>query len=161
MARRVRLCISDLSAVRARSIHGCDHIGLWWRHRASRAALLPERQTIYIDLDFFGLLEDRFGASTGEFAQAYVIAHEVAHHVQNELGIMSEMRSLQQQDPGTANSLSISLELQADCLAGVRANSTFAKGNVLEPGDIEDALSAASAVGDDNIQHSTQGRVSP
>ena len=70
----------------------------------------PTDKTIYIDLDFFGLLEDRFGASTGEFAQAYVIAHEVAHHVQNELGIMSEMRSLQQQDPGTANSLSISLE---------------------------------------------------
>jgi predicted metalloprotease len=121
----------------------------------------PTDKTIYIDLDFFGLLEQRFGASTGEFAQAYVIAHEVAHHVQNELGIMSEMRSLQRQDPGAANELSVSLELQADCLAGVWANPIFARGNVLERGDIDDVLSAASAVGDDNIQRQAQGRVSP
>lgn len=121
----------------------------------------PVDQTIYIDLDFFALLEQRFGASTGEFAQAYVIAHEVAHHVQNELGIMGEMRTLQQQDPGSANRLSVSLELQADCLAGVWANSIFTRGDVLETGDIEDALSAASAVGDDNIQRETQGRVHP
>jgi predicted metalloprotease len=121
----------------------------------------PRDETIYVDLDFFALLRQRFGASTGDFAQAYVIAHEVAHHVQQELGIMDEMRRLQQQNPGDANSLSVSLELQADCLAGVWAHSIFTRGDVLEAGDIDEALSAAAAVGDDNIQRQTAGRVSP
>ena len=121
----------------------------------------PRDETIYVDLDFFSLLRERFGASTGDFAQAYVIAHEVAHHVQQELGIMDEMRRLQQDSPQDANRLSVSLELQADCLAGVWAHSIFTRGDILEPGDIDEALSAAAAVGDDNIQRQTAGRVSP
>lgn len=119
----------------------------------------PTDQTIYIDLGFYDDLQRRFGAAGGDFAEAYVTAHEVAHHVQNVLGIMEEVRSLQQGQPGDANSLSVSLELQADCMAGVWANAIFQQGNILEPGDIREALDAASAVGDDRIQRSTTGRV--
>ncbi len=121
----------------------------------------PLDQTVYIDLDFFAELERRFGGGGGDFAEAYVIAHEVGHHVQNILGIMDEVRSLQRQDPGRANDYSVSLELQADCLAGVWANAIFARGNVLEPGDIEEALDAAAAVGDDRIQEATSGQINP
>ncbi len=121
----------------------------------------PLDQTVYIDLGFFEILTTRFGASAGDFAQAYVIAHEIGHHVQNELNIMDEVQQLQQSDPGNANELSVRLELQADCLAGIWANSIWQRDNVLEPGDIEEALSAASAVGDDRIQAATTGRVSP
>ncbi|MGI9647051.1 MAG: KPN_02809 family neutral zinc metallopeptidase [Acidimicrobiia bacterium] len=113
---------------------------------------------VYLDLDFFTTLQQQFGAA-GDFAQAYVVAHEYAHHVQNELGIMSEVQDLQ----GSANvedrnALSVRQELQADCLAGVWAHSAAAD---LEPGDIEEALTAAAAVGDDRIQQTTQGYVNP
>jgi predicted metalloprotease len=121
----------------------------------------PVDKTVYIDLNFFGELENRFGASTGDFAQAYVIAHEIGHHVQNELNIMSEVQQLQRANPDQANELSVRLELQADCLAGVWANSIWQREDILEQGDIEDALSAASAVGDDRIQEVTTGRVNP
>jgi predicted metalloprotease len=121
----------------------------------------PLDQTVYIDLGFFDVLTQRFGASAGDFAQAYVIAHEIGHHVQNELQIMDEVQQLQRSDPGNANELSVRLELQADCLAGVWANSIWQREDVLEPGDIEEALSAAAAVGDDRIQAATTGRVSP
>ena len=121
----------------------------------------PLDKTIYIDRDFYGELERRFGASGGDFAEAYVVAHEVAHHVQNELGIMDQVRSAQQSDPGNANDYSVSLELQADCLAGVWANSIFQRGNVLERGDIEEAMNAAASVGDDRIQQATQGQINP
>ena len=118
----------------------------------------PVDRTIYIDRDFFRDLEVRFGASGGDFAEAYVIAHEVAHHVQHTLGIMDEMRAAQQSDPGTANALSVSLELQADCFAGVWASRLV---GVLEPGDIQEGLDAAAAVGDDRIQETMTGRVNP
>jgi len=121
----------------------------------------PLDQTVYVDLEFFQVLTERFGASAGDFAQAYVIAHEIGHHVQNELNIMDEVQQLQRSDAGNANELSVRLELQADCLAGVWANSIWQRDNVLEQGDIEEALSAASAVGDDRIQQATSGRVSP
>ncbi len=121
----------------------------------------PLDKTIYIDRDFYAELERRFGASGGDFAEAYVVAHEVAHHVQNELGIMDSVRTEQQRDPGQANAYSVALELQADCLAGVWANSIFQRGDVLEQGDIEEALNAASSVGDDRIQQATQGQVNP
>lgn len=121
----------------------------------------PLDTTIYIDLDFFAELERRFGASSGDFAMAYVIAHEVAHHVQNELNIMDEVQRLQRSDPSDANDLSVRLELQADCLAGVWANAIYLRENILEPGDIDEALSAAAAVGDDRIQAATTGRVNP
>ncbi|CAN5415792.1 MAG: KPN_02809 family neutral zinc metallopeptidase [Acidimicrobiia bacterium] len=121
----------------------------------------PVDTTVYIDLDFFGELQQRFGAGEAEFAQAYVIAHEIGHHVQNELGIMSQVQQMQQQDPANANELSVRLELQADCLAGIWANNLYQREDVLQPGDIQAALDAAAAVGDDNIQRTTTGQVSP
>ncbi len=121
----------------------------------------PVDETVYIDLDFFGELQRRFGAGAADFAQAYVIAHEIGHHVQRELGIMGQVSELQRADPANANQLSVSLELQADCLAGIWANALYARDDVLEPGDIEEALDAAAAVGDDRIQAATTGQVNP
>ncbi len=121
----------------------------------------PLDTTVYIDLSFFAELERRFGASSGDFAQAYVIAHEIGHHVQHELDIMDEVQRLQRSSPSEANDLSVRLELQADCLAGVWANAIWQRENILEPGDIEEALSAAAAVGDDRIQAATTGRITP
>jgi predicted metalloprotease len=116
--------------------------------------------TVYLDLAFFNELSRRFGAS-GDFAAAYVIAHEVGHHVQNELGILprvNEMRS--RSGKQRANELSVRLELQADCLAGVWGRHVAEEG-MLEEGDIEEGLAAAAAVGDDNIQRRTTGWVVP
>lgn len=119
----------------------------------------PADRRVYLDLRFFRELRDRFGAP-GDFAQAYVIAHEVGHHIQTLTGINAEVRRASQADPRQANPLSIRLELQADCLAGVWAHSTYSRG-ILEPGDIEEGLAAAAAVGDDRIQKSVAGRVTP
>lgn len=121
----------------------------------------PLDETVYIDLTFYEELKRRFGAEGGDFAEAYVLAHEIGHHVQQELGIMDEVRRLQQERPGDANEYSVRLELQADCLAGVWGNSIFQRDNVLEPGDIREGLSAAESVGDDRIQQTTTGRVNP
>ena len=121
----------------------------------------PLDETVYIDLTFYDELQRRFGASGGDFAEAYVLAHEIGHHIQHELGIMDDVRRLQQDRPADANEYSVRLELQADCLAGVWANSIFQRDNVLEPGDIREGLSAAEAVGDDRIQMTTQGRINP
>jgi predicted metalloprotease len=121
----------------------------------------PADGEVYIDLDFFRELTDRFGAP-GDFAQAYVIAHEIGHHVQNVLGISDEVRRRQQAagSQGEANQLSVRLELQADCLAGVWAHSVYVRGD-LEPGDIEEGLAAAQAVGDDRIQEQAGMTVNP
>jgi predicted metalloprotease len=119
----------------------------------------PEDQKVYIDLGFYRELKDRFGAP-GDFAQAYVIAHEVGHHVQNLLGIVNRMRHAQGTRPGKAGALSIRMELQADCLAGVWANSTGRR-DLLERGDVEEGLEAAAAVGDDRIQKQGAGYVNP
>ena len=119
----------------------------------------PLDRKVYLDLGFFRELRSRFGAP-GDFAQAYVIAHEFGHHVQNILGVNSEVRQKQQQNPREANGLSIRLELQADCLAGVWAHSAYEE-NLLESGDLEEGLGAAAAVGDDRIQEQTSGRVNP
>ena len=119
----------------------------------------PADRQAYLDLGFFRELRSRFGAP-GDFAQAYVVAHEVAHHVQNVLGINDDVRRLQQQNPDDANELSIRLELQADCFAGVWAFSTFERG-LLEDGDIREGLDAAAAVGDDRIQEKATGRIDP
>jgi hypothetical protein len=121
----------------------------------------PVDTSVYIDLDFFGEMQQRFGAGEAEFAQAYVIAHEIGHHVQNELGIMSQVSRLQQEDPENANELSVKLELQADCLAGIWAHNLYQREDVLQQGDVQAALDAAAAVGDDNIQRQTTGQVSP
>ena len=119
----------------------------------------PDRE-VYLDTAFFNDLSRRFGAP-GDFAQAYVIAHEVGHHVQNQLGIMSQFdREAQRASPSARNALSVRLELQADCFAGVWGHFA-AQRNLLDPGDIEEGLKAAAAVGDDRIQQQTQGRVVP
>jgi hypothetical protein len=126
---------------------------------ASGPFYCPADQKVYIDLGFYRELRDRFGAS-GDFAQAYVIAHELGHHVQHLLGIDEEVRRAQSRRPSQANQLSVMVELQADCLAGVWGNST-ARRDILEQGDVEEGLNAAAAIGDDRIQRMTTGRVFP
>ncbi len=120
----------------------------------------PGDETIYLDETFFDELQNRFGAKGGDVAEAYVIAHEVGHHVQNQLGILDAVQEKSGYYSGLNNQESINLELQADCFAGVWANSVAHLG-VIEDGEINEALDAAAAVGDDNIQSSTTGRISP
>jgi predicted metalloprotease len=117
----------------------------------------PGDEKVYIDLGFYDELASRFGAP-GDFAEAYVLAHEVGHHVQRVLGTEEAMRRAQQQRPDQANALSVRLELQADCYAGVWAH-TAAKQRLLEPGDLEEGLQAAASVGDDRIQRMGGGNV--
>ena len=119
----------------------------------------PEDEKVYIDLGFFDELRRRFGAP-GQFAQAYVVAHELGHHVQKLLGIEGKVHQMQENNSREANPLSVKLELQADCFAGVWAHSTQQRG-LLEKGDVESALGAASAVGDDRLQKMSTGHVSP
>ncbi len=117
-------------------------------------------QTIYLDETFFDELTKRFGARGGDVAQGYVIAHEVAHHIQDEMGTLQSVNSLMQQNPDRQNELSVALELQADCYAGIWAGVMQWKG-IIEPNEISQAIDAASAVGDDRIQQATTGRVNP
>jgi len=117
----------------------------------------PLDERVYLDLGFFDELKQRLGAS-GDFAQAYVLAHELGHHVQHLLGTDARVRQLQESRPANANELSVRLELQADCYAGVWAHSSEQR-QKLEPGDVDEALNAAAAVGDDRIQKRTTGRV--
>ncbi|MEG0821040.1 MAG: neutral zinc metallopeptidase [Burkholderiaceae bacterium] len=129
--------------------------------RAAGPFYCPLDQSVYIDLAFYEELQRRFKAP-GDFAQAYVIAHEVGHHVQNQLGLMNRVRTLQQSMPASeANRLSVQLELQADCLAGLWANHAHRARQVIEPGDIDEALRAAAAIGDDTLQKANQGYVVP
>ena len=114
---------------------------------------------VYVDLGFYRELKQRFGAP-GDFAQAYVIAHEVGHHVQNLLGISEKIRHTHEARPDAANALSIRLELQADCLAGMWARSSGER-DLLEEGDLEEGLGAAAAVGDDRIQKRMTGQINP
>jgi len=121
----------------------------------------PKDQKIYLDMSFYVDLSQRFGAP-GDFAQAYVIAHEVGHHVQNLLGIAQKLRAAQEQASKVeANALSVRMELQADCLAGVWARNAAQSRQLLESGDVEEGLRAASAIGDDRLQKMSQGRVVP
>src|SRR5437763_2677217 len=117
----------------------------------------PVDERVYLDLGFFDELRQRFGAA-GDFAQAYVLAHELGHHVQHLLGTDARVRQLVESNPGAANQLSVKLELQADCYAGVWAHSTDQR-ELLQRGDVDEALNAASAVGDDRIQQRTTGSV--
>jgi hypothetical protein len=116
----------------------------------------PADEKVYLDTSFFAELDERFGAP-GDFAQAYVIGHEIGHHVQNVLGITREVQRYQRANPRQGNSASVQLELQADCLAGVWGHST-AQRNILERGDVEEGLNAAAAIGDDRL---SGGRASP
>ncbi len=116
---------------------------------------------VYIDLTFYRDLRDRFKAP-GDFAQAYVIAHEIGHHVQNLLGISSKVHAMQQQvSEAEGNQLSVKLELQADCLAGVWAYHADKTRNIIEQGDVQEALNAATAIGDDRLQQQSRGYVTP
>jgi uncharacterized protein len=119
----------------------------------------PEDQKVYLDLAFFDELRSRFHAP-GEFAQAYVIAHELGHHVQDLLGTLQKVHRFQQARPDEANPLSVRLELQADCYAGIWGHTTQQR-NMVHESDIESALNAAAAVGDDRLQRMATGRVSP
>jgi predicted metalloprotease len=119
----------------------------------------PADEQVYLDLDFFRELSQRFRAP-GDFAQAYVVAHEIGHHVQNTTGITDQVARASQADPGRANDLSVRTELQADCLAGVWGHSTYERG-LLERGDLDEGLTAAAAVGDDRIQSQTTGQINP
>jgi uncharacterized protein len=119
----------------------------------------PADKRVYLDLSFYGDMQDQLGAG-GDFAWAYVIAHEVGHHVQQVLGTSTEVRGLQRESPQDANQLSVRLELQADCYAGVWASTVFAKGD-LERGDVQEAVGASEAVGDDRLQRRATGSVDP
>jgi predicted metalloprotease len=133
---------------------------------ASGPFYCPGDHYVYLDLGFFEELRNRFGAS-GDFAEAYVLAHEVGHHVQNVLGIDAQMRQLQARNPSARNDLSVRLELQADCFAGVWAHQTNKSGRAapgrmeMESGDLEEGLRAAAAIGDDRIQRMSTGHVFP
>jgi predicted metalloprotease len=119
----------------------------------------PADQKVYVDLGFYDELRSRFGAP-GDFAQAYVLAHEIGHHVQHLTGIEEQIRAAQKRRPDQANALSVKMELQADCLAGVWGHAANQRG-VLEPGDVEEGLTAASAIGDDRIQEMSGRGVHP
>lgn len=124
---------------------------------ASGPFYCPGDQRVYVDLSFFDQLEREF-AAPGDFAQAYVLAHEIGHHVQNLLGTERAMRNAVQQNPAAGNQLSVAMELQADCYAGVWAYSA-ARTGILQAGDLEEGLAAAAAVGDDRLQKLSTGRV--
>jgi predicted metalloprotease len=119
----------------------------------------PADEKVYLDLNFFEELSRRFGAP-GEFAQAYVIAHELGHHVQKLIGVEQQVRRLQRSDPSERNPLSVKMELQADCLAGVWGNSTKER-SIIDQADIAAGLRAAAAIGDDRLQRMGRGHVSP
>ena len=119
----------------------------------------PQDEKVYIDLGFYDELKQRFGAP-GEFAQAYVLAHEIGHHIQKVVGTEARVRQMNQGNRRMDNALSVQVELQADCYAGVWAHSTQQR-NLLEQGDIQSALGAAAAVGDDRLQKMSTGHVAP
>ena len=133
--------------------------GCGFASAASGPFYCPEDEHVYIDLSFYDELRSRFGAP-GDFAQAYVIGHEVGHHVQNILGISDKVHDAMQSGSSRSNDLSVKLELQADCFAGVWAHSTQQRG-LLEAGDVDEAMNAAAAVGDDRIQRMAGRRVNP
>ncbi|MBS1852518.1 MAG: zinc metallopeptidase [Acidobacteria bacterium] len=126
---------------------------------ASGPFYCPADEKVYIDLGFYDELRQRFGAP-GDFAQAYVLAHEVGHHVQKILGVEEKVHAARRRNPSAANELSVRLELQADCFAGVWGHSTQQR-QLLEAGDVEEGLQAAAAVGDDRLQRMATGRVNP
>jgi predicted metalloprotease len=120
----------------------------------------PRDHKVYLDLTFMEQLQQKLNAP-GDFAQAYIVAHEIGHHVQNLLGVMEDVSREEQENPDSANELSVRVELQADCLAGVWGHSAFTRGDLLESGDLEEGLNAAAAVGDDRIQKQAGRGVDP
>jgi predicted metalloprotease len=135
--------------------------GCGFANAATGPFYCPSDEKVYLDLSFFREMRDRFNAA-GDFAEAYVIAHEVGHHVQNLLGITNKVDAMRGRvDETQMNKLSVKLELQADFLAGVWAHYEQSLKNVIQPGDIEEALNAANAIGDDRLQKESQGYVVP
>ncbi len=161
-----RLLGSRYQPTKARLFRDAIQSACGFAESASGPFYCPGDHYVYLDLGFFNELNRRFGAS-GDFAEAYVLAHEVGHHVQNLLGIDAQMRQLQAQQPSARNDLSVRLELQADCFAGVWAHQTNKSGRAatgrmeMESGDLEEGLRAASAIGDDRIQRMSTGHVFP
>ena len=140
---------------------GSDRSGCGFASAATGPFYCPLDNSVFIDLSFYDQLSTRFGAS-GDFAMAYVVAHEVGHHIQNLLGISEKVHNARQQlTEEEGNELSIALELQADFYAGVWAHHAQQMKNILEPGDIEEAMRAANAIGDDRLQMQSQGYVVP
>lgn len=138
-----------------------DQSGCGFASASTGPFYCPLDNSVFIDLSFYDQLSNRFGAS-GDFAMAYVVAHEVGHHVQNLLGTSSKVHDARQQmNEREGNKLSVALELQADFYAGVWAHHAQQMNNILEPGDIEEALAAANAIGDDRLQKQSQGQVVP
>jgi predicted metalloprotease len=138
-----------------------DQSGCGFASAATGPFYCPMDNSVYIDLSFYDLLSNRFGAS-GDFAMAYVVAHEVGHHVQNLLGVSGKVHQAREQmSEEEANKLSVALELQADFYAGVWAHHAQEMKNILEPGDIDEALGAANAIGDDKLQMQSQGYIVP
>ena len=133
--------------------------GCGYAQAATGPFYCPEDRKVYIDLGFYDELRSRFGAP-GDFAQAYVITHEIGHHVQKLLGIEEKVRQAMESDPRNKNEYSVRLELQADCFAGVWGHST-AERNVLEDGDVDEGLRAAAAIGDDRLQKMSGRAVNP
>jgi predicted metalloprotease len=146
---------------------GATQSGCGFAQAAMGPFYCPIDQKVYLDTSFFQDLEQRFGACdvgsrTCQFSQAYVIAHEIGHHVQNVLGLLPQVQQAQRaMAQAESNSLQVRVELQADCLAGVWANRAQAKWQFIEPGDVESALQTASAIGDDRLQRQAQGYVVP
>ena len=140
---------------------GAVHSACGFAQAAVGPFYCPADQKVYIDLSFYQDLRSRFHAP-GDFAEAYVIAHEVGHHVQNLLGVSERVHAAQQRaSESQANSLSVRVELQADCLAGVWANRANRERHILDPGDVEEGLNAAAQIGDDRMQMRARGYVSP
>jgi uncharacterized protein len=140
---------------------GRTNSGCGFAQSATGPFYCPLDQTIYLDTSFFGEMDSRLGGG-GDFAYAYVIAHEAAHHVQNVIGILPKVREAQRAaSQAEANALSVRVELMADCIAGVWAHHAEARWSVLEDGDIEEALSTAAAIGDDRLQKAGQGEAVP
>ena len=146
---------------------GATQSGCGFAQSAMGPFYCPNDQKVYLDTSFFQDLEQRFGAcdvgsKTCQFAQAYVIAHEIGHHVQNQLGLLPQVQEAQHaMAQAEANGLQVRVELQADCLAGVWGNRAQAKWQFIEPGDVEAAMQTASSIGDDRLQRQTQGYVVP
>jgi predicted metalloprotease len=146
---------------------GSTQSGCGFAQAAMGPFYCPNDQKVYLDTSFFKDLEQRFrgcdvGSSTCQFSQAYVIAHEIGHHVQNQLGVLPRVQQEQRgMDKVEANSLQVRVELQADCFAGIWANRAQEKWKFIEPGDVEAAMQTASAIGDDRLQRQSQGYVVP
>jgi predicted metalloprotease len=153
-------------APRLRLFSGAIQGGCGFAQAAMGPFYCPTDQRIYIDTSFFDQIERRFRGCSGKackFSQAYVLAHEVGHHVQNQLGILPKAQQAQQAsgDRAAANHIQVRVELQADCLAGVWASRSNQRKEFIDPGDVDAALQTASAIGDDNLQRQSQGRVVP